>query len=281
MKELRTLYQFSIPKVVENPVTKTEEVNGEKVTITKTEKTIKDTHFRLVKPTRRMYEAAEIFYSVAVSEYIKMGLLPLSLIAKRYANDGGTLNEIDKGRLEALSLELKTLERQFVSLAAESKEDREEEKKEILIKMNEVGIAIEQLKNDYSSIYENTAEAKARHKTAIWWVLNISQRQKEDGTYEFLFGEGTYDERLARYDDFAEDIDPYTFEVIQRIAYLVAFWISAKSEVGEEEFKSIDEVYLKGISQYNPTIEPSVKVEEGKTEEAKVEATTTPQEPKV
>lgn len=262
MKELRTLYEFSVPKVVEKPVSTKETVNGETVTVTKTEKTIEQNVHRLVKPTRRMYEAADIFYSVAVSEFIKAGLLPISLIAKRYANDGGTLNEIDKNRLEVYSTELKTLEKQFIALATETVKNVEEEKKDILLKMNEAGIAIEQLKNDYSSIYENTAEAKARHKTAIWWVLHLSQKKKADGTYEFLFGEGSYEDRLNVYDDFADNVEPYIYEVIQRLAYLVAFWIAAKAEVGETEFKSIDEVYLKGISEYKPDVEPSVKVEE-------------------
>ena len=42
------------------------------------------------------------------------------------------------------------------------------------------------------SIFEDTAESRARNKSILWWVLNMSYKE-EDGKEVPFFGEGDFD----------------------------------------------------------------------------------------
>ena len=73
---MRILNEFTIPKEedVQETETSTNE-NGEEVTTTKTVKKSVDKTFVVKKPTRALYDEAELFYGVKLSEGIKAGLL--------------------------------------------------------------------------------------------------------------------------------------------------------------------------------------------------------------
>ena len=91
---MKRLHSFTVTKEVE-VVKKDESENdkGEKVITERTELEKKPQYFFIRKPTRALYDDAELFYAVKMSEGIKAGLLTKALLAKRYENDGGPLSE--------------------------------------------------------------------------------------------------------------------------------------------------------------------------------------------
>ena len=98
------LYHFEVKKDVEKKVEeKSKDEKGEEITITKTVTEQEPSTFAIQKPNRKIYEDAELFYAVKLSEGIKAGLLTRALLAKRYKNDGGPIG------FEPLALGRKTI----------------------------------------------------------------------------------------------------------------------------------------------------------------------------
>ena len=91
---MKKLYEFTVTKV--EPVIKKETSTNDKgdkvITETTVDEKIKYSFF-LRKPTRALYDEAELFYGIELSKGIKAGLLTKALLAKRYENDGGSLSD--------------------------------------------------------------------------------------------------------------------------------------------------------------------------------------------
>jgi hypothetical protein len=257
MAELKFLCEVPVLKQVEEKVTEIKEENGEKVEISKTVKKAKPVKVAILKPNRRLWEAAEIFYAKQIAFYIQQGLLPHSLVAKRYANDGGGLSEPEKQRIGELKTEVEKLQEDLYALIASKEEDKKEKTRdELLIKINNINHEINGIRNSYSEIFENTAEMKSRNKTVEWWVLNLSYIN-EDGTFKPIFGDGNYDAKILKYDELEEKSDLFTIECIKKLSYLISFWFSSTINITAEDFESQSKFYDSNISDY--------KVEEDKS----------------
>ena len=109
---MRILNEFTIPKIEEVPESETSTNDkGEEVTTTKTVKKSVDKHYVVKKPSRALYDEAELFYGVKLSEGIKAGLLTRALLAKRFNNDGGILSDPEKEKFSKMYMSL--FEKQF------------------------------------------------------------------------------------------------------------------------------------------------------------------------
>ena len=96
-KKSKYLYTFSVKREFEKPVEEfTKNEKGEDIKITKMSKTIELQKVSLRRPSRRMYDNAELYYGVKLSEGIKAGLLTKALLAKRYEDDGGSMSDREK-----------------------------------------------------------------------------------------------------------------------------------------------------------------------------------------
>ena len=94
---MKRLFEFVVPKeelVKETETSKNDK--GEEITTTKEVKKEVDKQYFLRKPTRKLFDQAELFYGVQLSEGIKAGLLTRALLQKRFSNDGGTLGEKER-----------------------------------------------------------------------------------------------------------------------------------------------------------------------------------------
>ena len=91
---MKKLYEFSLYKT-DTVKEKSESTNdkGEKVITEKDVEKKVEHKFFLRKPTRSMYDDAELFYGVKLAEGVKAGLLNHALLAKRYNNDGGIFTD--------------------------------------------------------------------------------------------------------------------------------------------------------------------------------------------
>lgn len=242
------LYQFEVVdnREVEEAETSLDSEGKEIKTIKKVLKPVK-VKFKLKKPNRRLFDEAELFYGVKLAEGIKAGMLTKPLLAKRYSNDGGSMSNPEKQKYATLYLNLYQKEAEFQKLNVNVDNLPEEEKKkrinEILIDMQNVTRELQQFELNQMSLFDQTAENRARNQTIMWWVLNISYIQKENSEeFEPIFPEITYEQKLLKYDDLDEESKPFWQDALKKLAYFVSFWYMGKV-LSEDDFKQAEEFY--------------------------------------
>ena len=224
---MRILNEFTIPKEedVQETETSTNE-NGEEVSTTKTVKKSVDKTFVVKKPSRALYDEAELFYGVKLAEGIKAGLLTRALLAKRFNNDGGILSDPEKEKFSKLYMSLFEKQARVTDIENKPKRDRtKEEEIELELILEELSASREQIQEfemSQASLFDQTAENRARNKTILWWVLNLAYQKEGDDYTEVFRGEDN-DARLAHYDRYEEMEDDFIDEMLKRFSYVVSF----------------------------------------------------------
>ncbi len=272
MKKLNWLHKFNViqEKKVKEEVKTTNE-KGEEV-ITKREVTKRvPVMFGMRKPTRKLYEQGELYYGVKLSDGVKAGLLTKPLLAKRYKNDGGPLSDTEKKKYAELYVEfLKSqndLEKLKLNLDNMDLDEREVIATEIVTKLTAIKEEIVEYELLQTSLFDQTAEVRAKNQTIMWWVLQLAY-QKTDVLDEFtpLFGdEEDVESRLKIYDSLEEESSPFWTEVIKKFAYFVTYWYT-NGISAEEDFKNIELMYKRDNGVEDNEIAESV--EEDKKEES-------------
>lgn len=271
-KELKWLYQTSVDKLIETKET-VKDPKDPSIEITKTVKKKSSVKVGILKPSRKLFESAEIFYATKVADYIRIGLLPFSLVQKRYANDGGPLSEPEKKVIEDLRDEVTKCKGEYFAFATDdTSDDTKTKKNELLVRINDINTKLNNIENAYSDIFDNTAEVKARNKTIEWWVLHLTY-YAPDKDYKCIFGDGNYEEKYQVYDGLEDQDDPFLLEIISLCSYLISFWLTArgsltKDELAKIEFNTMEKLYLETVSTYKIE-ETEEKPQVQLTEEAK------------
>ena len=235
---MRILNEFTIPKEedVQETETSTNE-NGEEVSTTKTVKKSVDKTFVVKKPSRALYDEAELFYGVKLAEGIKAGLLTRALLAKRFNIDGGILSDPEKEKFSKLYMSLFEKQARVTDIENKPKRDRtKEEEIELELILEELSASREQIQEfemSQASLFDQTAENRARNKTILWWVLNLAYQKEGDDYTEVFRGEDN-DARLAHYDRYEEMEDDFIDEMLKRFSYVVSFWFITKADTKEE-----------------------------------------------
>jgi hypothetical protein len=260
MKELKFLYETSLNRSVEETVTETRTENGETIQVQRKVKKLTLFKLAILKPDRKLFKAAEMFYAKTLADYLKAGLLPYSLVAKRYANDGGPLTDKEKSRLEELKKEAQELEKEFYTMLDKTPE-AQDRKNALLVKINAINTEASNIQNAYSDIFDSTAEMKSRNDIIEWWSLFLLYEEKDAG-YQPIFGSGTYDERVEALESFEDTSDPFYVEAIKRLSYLVSFWFAAKDTVTAIDFQTMEKLYIDTISKYKPKESVDTKIVE-------------------
>lgn len=251
------LYEFSLDKEEEvEKVESSKNEKGEEIKIIKKEIVKKPVLFRIIKPTRKVFDQAELFYGVKLSEGIKSGLLTRSLLAKRYQNDGGALSEPEKERYATLYVQLfqkeTELQRIQINLDKLSDEIQKEKLSEILNEILEIKKELQEFEFYQSNLFDQTAENRARNQTIMWWVLQASYYQNNK---EFLpiFGVGSFEDRLNKYDEIEDGSDSFMKNAVKKFAYFISLWYVGRI-VNKEDFEFFDKNYERS-SPYNPIVE--------------------------
>lgn len=267
------LFHFDILRQVkEIKEEKTTNDKGEEVITKKEVSERKPVTFAIKKPNRRMYENGEMFYAVKLSEGIKAGLLTKPLLAKRYKDDGGPLSDDEKSRYAELFYELAKkqddIEKLKLNLENKTEEVREKIAQEIMAEIFEIREELQEYENAQSTLFEQTAENRAKNQTIMWWVLNLAHEKTGEITYQPVFGEGDHDEMLARYDELEEADDPFNTEMVKKFAYFVTFWyLNGISDA--KEFEEVEKIYKAEMGIFDEDVEEEL---EGLEEEEQVEA---------
>ena len=117
----------------------------------------------------------------------------------------------------------------------------EEEKKQIQNVIEKMNISRERLQRyemAQANLFEQTAENRARNKTIMWWVLQLSLIQGDDKKFKELFQDGTYEDKLKRYDEIEESESGVEKIAIQKLLYLISFWYIGRA-ASQEEFEKL------------------------------------------
>ncbi len=238
---MKKLFEFVVPKeeLVKETETSTND-KGEEVTTSKEVKKKVDKKYFLRKPTRKLFDQAELFYGVQLSEGIKAGLLTRALLQKRFSNDGGTLGEKEREEWATLYSDIFDKQVEIQRLALLDDRSPEEEAKFLNSKefLKDARVRIQEFEMQQSSLYDQTAENRARNKTILWWVLHLGHYINNDAEEKPFFGDGEYEDRILIYDRLEEEEDEYVAECINKFFYYVSFWYVSKTS-DPEQFKDL------------------------------------------
>jgi hypothetical protein len=242
---MKTMFEFDIfhEKEIEKVEVSTNE-KGEEVKTTSKVKTAVPVKLAIKKPTRSLFDEAELFYGVRLSEGIKAGLLTRALLAKRFNNDGGVLSDEEQKEYNDLYVQFFNLQIEFQRLSIKEEASRtEDEKKEVqnvIEKMNSARERLQKYEMAQANLFEQTAENRARNKTIMWWVLQLSLIQDEDKKFKDLFDGQNYEEKLKKYDEVEEGEFSLEKIALQKLLYLISFWYIGRASSQEEFEKLLD-----------------------------------------
>jgi len=240
---MKTMFEFDIyhEKEIEKVEVSTNE-KGEEVKTTSKVKTTVPVKLAIKKPTRSLFDEAELFYGVRLSEGIKAGLLTRALLAKRFNNDGGVLSDEEQKEYNELYLEFFNLQSEFQKLSIKEESIRNDEEKEnlkaVVVKMNDARERLQKYEMAQANLFEQTAENRARNKTIMWWVLQLSLIQGDDKKLKELFQDGTYEDKLKKYDEIEESESDIEKIAIQKLLYLISFWYIGRA-ASQDEFEKL------------------------------------------
>ncbi len=107
---------------------------------------------------------------------------------------------------------------------------------ELSIKLLGLTRDIQDFESTNSQLFEHTAESHARARGVRWWVLNLVYYKEPFGTDRWLplFGEGTFESKLEKYDTIEEKQEKFDIDVLKKAGYLVSNWYINKAETPED-----------------------------------------------
>ena len=244
---MKRIYEFTVNKeqeVTEDSVEKKKD--GTEVTTSK--KVTKEIphKFFLRRPTRSMTDEAELYYGVKLAEGIKAGLLTRAMLEKRFENDGGTRSDDENEQYKEIVTKLQNFHKEQSKILGidEKKRTSAQKKKlkELDAEIKPSRRALRDLQLDEDSLYEETAESRARNKVILWWMLNLAYEEKDGKEIQF-FGEGDLEKKLERYDEIDEGDDIFDIIVARKLAYYVSFWFVGRPN-SQEEFQNMIDLAL-------------------------------------
>lgn len=243
------LYKFVVNKTETKTETKkVKDSDGKEVTETTSETVEKPVTIAIAKPRRRLYEDADLFYGVKLSEGIKAGLLTRHLIAKRYDNDGGLFSDEEREEYATLILikNQKIKDYQLLAVDDQEKEKVEESKAKLLKELTAIEREIQNFEEERSSLFDKTADVRAENQLVMWWVFSLAhycdKQDTKDEDFEPIFGLGSFEEKLSVYDDFFDEEDDFWLPISKKLAFLTSFWHNG-SIADEKSFQEVEKLY--------------------------------------
>lgn len=231
--------------------------------------TNKESKYAILKPNRRLREDGELFFASETSRFAKAGVLPKAAWNTILSNGGGSISESERedyGKL-LTSYRDKSFELQALLIKGESTRNEQENKRidEVIIEIEEIKRNIQSFEAEQINIFENTAEAKSRNRTILWWVLNLSFKKEDDKFVPFFVGE-TFNDKLDNYDIIEEGGDAGLSDLIKRFTYLITLWFLGRIET-TEDFEAFDRDYFKSQETVGNKTEQGKNTDSAKTEE--------------
>lgn len=240
MKKL-WLFQCNKEQEVEEQIESLNDKNETVIVKKRVKKEIPQSFF-IARPNRVLSDDASLYYSVSLSNAIRAGLLTITQIEKRHANDGGIFSEDEKKKYQELYEQLFKLTEEYQKLSVIAEDKRTESQKTKLqkatAKITNLQVQLQDYENLKTQLFDHSAEMYAKNKLIVWWLLFLSYEEK-DGEENLIFGGGTLDDRLKRYDELTEDENPFFKKVLEKLMFGIFAWTLNKANT-QEEFDEFD-----------------------------------------
>ena len=256
------LHTFNVPRIEEVEVVEKRMEDGQEIKITKKEKKVVERKYGILAPKRSKLEEGEMYYAARVSENIKNGILPTSILIRKFDEQGGFLSDSELKYQNAMREEIAEISRMIDDISKESKASineqfklESEKKLEILIdRYYDIQEELVKIQQSIDSFFEQSAEIKARNKTIIWWILNISY-DLNDSKEEHFFKGKNLEEKLNSLDDLEESEEEFIGYLIKKLSYFVSYWFSSRINK-EEQFNEIEKNFrlISGVKEYDRKI---------------------------
>jgi hypothetical protein len=232
MKE-KWLYNFDVEKTQKVKETVAEkDADGNDIEVSREVGKKIPNKFHILNPTRKIQDDASIFYSVKVSEGIKLGLVTKSYLMRKFQQEGVLPNAEDKkihaenySKAIKLEVDMETI-KQNVSL---SDAEKDLQISPLKSEYQELRTKIFDYENLNSSLFDNTAEKRASDLLNLWFVLHLLYAEK-DGSQSCLFGDGSFDQKLDRLNAIEDSGDEFLTSVLEKGAFLIGRLNSGSSK---------------------------------------------------
>ena len=244
------IYETTVKKVISDTKKESRVEDGKTVEVSTPIETLKPIKIALLKPDRKRFKDADIFYAKALSRYLKEGLLPTSLVQKRYANDGGPLSENEKNAVGAMREKYAELQTEYFSMKEPLTEENKARRPDIMLEMNSIANTLRDIQNAYSTLFENTADAKAKSDVIEFWILHLSYIDEDEKGYKPFYGEGDFDTKMKVLETIESKEDAFLNEVIKKLSYFISFWFTVGNKYTADDFKAAEENYQDNITDY-------------------------------
>ena len=257
IQEKNILYSFftNIEKEVEEEIEKkSKRKNKEtgKMEVVTSKETItvkKEVPYKIIlkKPNRTELEEGDMFYSLELNKFIKMGLMTKAMLAKQYGNQGGVWSEKEQKIYAELLYKMhqKQLEIQEFSILNESGTLSTRQKE----KLNEAVKEMSYIKKDLTeyemvqnSLFDHTADVKARNRAIMWYLLHLSffiEGEEDDAPTEVMFNGDSFDEKYNDYEMMEEKGDILFNQVIDKLSSVTTIWYVS----GNQDPENIEKIF--------------------------------------
>lgn len=223
MKE-KWLYTFNLDKTQKVKETTTEKDEaGNEIQVTREVEKIIPQKFAILRPTRKIQDDSSVFYSVKVSEGIKLGLITKAFLLKKFQKDGVLASEEESKQYSENYSRAIYLETEIEKIKQDSNLSESEKDLKISNLSDEYKILRKKI-FDYESInnslFDNTAEKRASDLLNLWYVLHLLYFLEENSD-SCLFGEGTFEQRLEKLNQIEDSEDQFLIQAVEKGAFLI------------------------------------------------------------
>lgn len=237
MKE-KWLYTFNLDKIQKVKETTTEKDEaGNEIQVTREIEKIVPQKFAILRPTRKIQDDSSVFYSVKVSEGIKLGLITKAFLLKKFQKDGVLASEEESKQYSENYSRAIYLETEIEKIKQDSNLSESEKDLKISNLSDEYKILRKKI-FDYESInnslFDNTAEKRASDLLNLWYVLHLLYFLEENSD-SCLFGEGTFEQRLEKLNQIEDSEDQFLIQAVEKGAFLIG---QLNSGVSKEDLVS-------------------------------------------
>jgi len=208
------------------------------------EKTKIEHTFVIKQPTRRQMEEADMEYSIEMSKCVKQGVLTKAMLMNKYSDTGGMLSEADAKKLKEMYGRLGEMQTNFTNLNMRSQSESNSEKlKQLSEDMAELRRAIATAETSFSALLNHTADSRAQNKVIAWYLLNLTNIEKDGELVEYFTGESFEDKKDSLY-ILEEEEDELLSIVYDKLTAFISFWyfsVNPSFEDFEELAQDIEE----------------------------------------
>ena len=236
------LYSFEVElkKEVEEEKKKTSKrknkETGKMETITSTEKikVEKDVPYQVIikKPSRIELEDGDMFYSLQLNKFIKMGMLTKAMLSKQYDDQGGVWSKEERNEYAELvkDVQMTQIEVQKYSVLLDDKKITSKQK----ARLEKAVQSLAEYKRDLAefellrnSVFDHTADVKARNKTILWYILHLAyfmEEGDEDNEFELMFQGKTFEDKYNSYEILEDSNEELYAASIDRLSSIMSIW---------------------------------------------------------